>query len=172
LAQGKIILSLGEPQKINFQTVAGKIARHLTRTSNDTTMEEEIIWKGSPSQWTNVGLFISCILIVPIPFALWAYLKTKNRVFTITSERVIKTTGVFSKTTDEMELYRVKDLKVLQPFSLRLVNLSNIVMNTSDRTHSVVVIPAIVNGMDVKEQLRKAVEARRDLKKVRETDFE
>ena len=84
-------------------------------------MEEALIWKGSPSQWTNFGLFVSCILILPIPFAFWQYLKTKNRVFTITDERIIETTGVFSKSTDELELYRVKDLKWEQPFFLRLV---------------------------------------------------
>lgn len=135
-------------------------------------MEEELIWKGSPSQWTNFGLFVSCIFILPIPFAIWQYLKTKNRVFTITNERVIETSGVFSKTTDELELYRVKDLKLEQPFFLRLVKLSNIRMNTSDKTHAVVLIPAIVKGHDVKEQLRKVIEIRRDLKGVRETDFE
>ncbi len=135
-------------------------------------MEEEIIWKGSPSQWTNFGLFVSCIFILPIPFAIWQYLKTKNRVFTITSERVIETTGVFSKTTDEVELYRVKDLKLEQPFFLRLVQLSNIRMNTSDKTHALVLIPGIVKGHDIKEKLRKVIETRRDLKGVRETDFE
>jgi uncharacterized membrane protein YdbT with pleckstrin-like domain len=135
-------------------------------------MEERIIWKGSPSQWMNFWDFVSCILILPIPFVFWKYLKTKNRIFTITNERVIERNGVFSKVTDEVELYRVKDLKLEQPFLLRLVKLSNIVMNTSDRTHSILLIPAISNGEEIREQLRKAIEERRDLKGVKETDFE
>jgi uncharacterized membrane protein YdbT with pleckstrin-like domain len=109
---------------------------------------------------------------LPIPVAIWKYLYTKYRIFTITNERITETTGVFSKTTDELELYRVKDLRLEQPFLLRLVKLSNIILNTSDRTHSVVFIPAIAHGNEIREQLRKAIEERRDLKGVKETDFE
>ena len=135
-------------------------------------MEERIIWKGSPSQWINFWVFVSCIFILPIPIAIWKYLYTKYRIFTITNERITETTGIFSKTTDELELYRVKDLRLEQPFLLRLVKLSNIILNTSDRTHSVVFIPAIAHGNEIREQLRKAIEERRDLKGVKETDFE
>lgn len=135
-------------------------------------MEERIIWKGSPSQWINFWVFVSCIFILPIPIAIWKYLYTKFRIITITNERITETTGVFSKTTDELELYRVKDQRLEQPFLLRLVKLSNIILNTSDKTNSVVIIPAIANGNEIREQLRKAIEERRDLKGVKETDFE
>ncbi|NQY09727.1 MAG: PH domain-containing protein [Flavobacteriales bacterium] len=135
-------------------------------------MEEKVIWQGSPSQWMNFAAFVSCILIIPIPFVFWKWLKTKFWKFEITNERLTETTGVLSKSTDELELYRVKDIKLDQPFLLRLVGLSNIRMATSDRTHPVVLIPAISGGKELREQLRKAVEDRRDKKKVRETDFE
>jgi len=55
---------------------------------------------------------------------------------------------------------------------LRLVGLSNIILATSDRTHSIARIPAISNGEELREKLRVAVDARRDKKRVRETDFE
>lgn len=45
-------------------------------------------------------------------------------------------------------------------------------MATSDRSHSIVKIPAIKDGKNLREQLRVAVDARRDKKRVRETDFE
>jgi len=135
-------------------------------------MEEKIIWKGTPSQWINFGAFISCIFIIPIPFVFWKWLKTKFWIFEITNERIIETTGVLSKTTNELELYRVKDIKLDQPIFLRFVKLSNIKMITSDRTNPIILIPAIPHGRELKEQLRKAIETRRDKKRVRETDFE
>ena len=139
-------------------------------------MEEKEIWKGSPSQWTNFGTYVFCILfcwlIIPIFIALWRFLVVKTWKIEITDQRLIEEKGVLSKTTDELELYRVKDIRLDQPFFLRLVGLSNIIMATSDRSHSVVKIPAIKDGKNLREQLRVAVDARRDKKRVRETDFE
>lgn len=139
-------------------------------------MEEKVIWVGSPSQWTNFGTYVLCFLfcwlVIPIFIALWAYLVVKSWKIEITDQRIIETKGVFSKTTDELELYRVKDIRMEQPFWLRLVDLSNILLSTSDKTDAFYTIPAIKNGKEIKEQLRMAVDIRRDIKRVRETDFE
>jgi uncharacterized membrane protein YdbT with pleckstrin-like domain len=135
-------------------------------------MEEKTIWKGNPSQWINFGAFVSCIFVITIPFVIWKWLKTKHWLFEITNEQIIETTGVFTKTINELELYLVKDLQLEQPFLLRFMKLSNIKMNTSDKSHPIFLIPAIPNGNEIKEQLRTAIEERRDLKGVKETDFE
>lgn len=139
-------------------------------------MEEKEIWKGSPSQWINFGTYVVCILfswlVIPIFIALWKFLVVKTWKIEITNQRLITEKGVLSKTTDELELYRVKDLRLHEPFLLRLVGLSNIILVTSDRTNPMVIIPSIADGKNIREKLRLAVEARRDKKGVRETDFE
>ncbi|TYB74477.1 PH domain-containing protein [Bizionia gelidisalsuginis] len=139
-------------------------------------MEEKEIWKGSPSQWTNFGTYVICLLfswlIIPIFIAIWRFLVVKTWEIEITEQRLIVEKGVLSKSTEELELYRVKDIRLDQPFFLRLVGLSNITLVTSDRSHSVVRIPAISEGKNLREKLRIAVEERRDKKRVRETDFE
>jgi membrane protein YdbS with pleckstrin-like domain len=139
-------------------------------------MEEKEIWKGSPSQWTNSGTYVMCILfcwlVIPVFIALWRFLVVKTWKIEITDQRLIEEKGVLSKTTDELELYRVKDIRLDQPFFLRLVGLSNVILLTSDRTNPVVRIPAITDGKNLREKLRAAVDIRRDKKRVRETDFE
>jgi membrane protein YdbS with pleckstrin-like domain len=139
-------------------------------------MEEKEIWKGSPSQWTNSGTYVMCILfcwlVIPVFIALWRFLVVKTWKIEITDQRLIEEKGVLSKTTDELELYRVKDIRLDQPFFLRLVGLSNVILLTSDRTNPVVRIPAITDGKNLRERLRAAVDIRRDKKRVRETDFE
>src|SRR6266851_1235732 len=57
------------------------------------------------------GPYILLLLIVPIFIALARYLQTKNKVYELTTERLKTTEGVFSKVTDTLELYRVKDLE-------------------------------------------------------------
>ena len=86
--------------------------------------------------------------------AIWKYLVIKTWDIRITDQRIIEEKGVLSKTTDELELYRVKDIRLEQPFLLRLVKLSNIVLVTSDRTHPIIIIPAIENGKQLREDLR------------------
>src|ERR1700742_1759837 len=87
-------------------------------------MAEETIWRGPSSQWKNFGLYVLCglfcWLIVPIFIALWRYLQTKNKIYELTSERLKTTQGVFSKVTDTLELYRVKDIETRQPFLYRM----------------------------------------------------
>lgn len=139
-------------------------------------MSEKEIWKGSPSQWTNFGAYVLCglffWLVIPIFIALWKFLVVKTWKIQVTNQRIIEEKGVLSKITDELELYRVKDIRLEQPFFLRLVGLSNIILVTSDRSSSIFKISAIKDGKSLREQLRIAVEIRRDKKRVRETDFE
>ena len=90
----------------------------------------------------------------------------------ITDQRVTEEIGVFSKVIDEAELYRIKDIRLAQPFIFRLLGLSTIVMVTSDVSDSMITIPCI-NSNDAKilrEELRTAVEARRNEKGIREID--
>jgi uncharacterized membrane protein YdbT with pleckstrin-like domain len=140
-------------------------------------MEEKVIWKGRPSQWTNFGTYVLCFLfcwlVIPIFIALWRFLIVKTWKIEITDQRLVEEKGVLSKKTDELELFRVKDIRLDQPFLLRLVGrLSNIILVTSDKTNSIVRIPAIKDGKDIREKLRVAIDERRDKKRVRETDFE
>jgi membrane protein YdbS with pleckstrin-like domain len=136
---------------------------------------ETLIWEGHPSQWKNFPAFfvctLLCVLIIPIFIALWRWLETRYFIYRITSERIVTTSGVLSKRTDELELYRVKDATLLEPFWLRLVSLGNIVLTTSDRTNRIVQISAVPNAAGLREELRRAVEKQRSRKGVRETDL-
>ena len=139
-------------------------------------MAEQTVWRGTSSQWKNFGLFILCglfcWLIVPIFIALARYLQTKNKIYELTTERLKTTEGVFSKVTDTLELYRVKDLETRQPFFSRLVGVENIQLNTSDTSSPVIVIQAIPSTVGLADKVRNQVEAIRAQKGVREIDVE
>ncbi|MGJ8635175.1 MAG: PH domain-containing protein [Luteolibacter sp.] len=157
------------------------------------TDEEPIFWKGSPSQWLNIGKFTLAILLaiaivvggvladfppvfvalaIPLIWALWSYLKVRCQTFELTSERLRITKGIINQSIDEVELYRVKDMLVERKWWMRLTGLGNIHMETSDRSLPHVDIPAIKDCINLREALRKKVEAQRDKKRVREMDFD
>jgi uncharacterized membrane protein YdbT with pleckstrin-like domain len=157
--------------------------------------EENSLWKGSSSQWLNLGPFAAALvvaagiiiggviagpaapfvlvaLVLPAVYLIWRYLVVRTQVFELTSERLRLTRGVINQKIDEIELYRVKDSQMVRPWWMRLTGLASIVMETSDRTLPHLVIPAIHGGEQVRELLRKHVELERDRKRVREMDFD
>jgi membrane protein YdbS with pleckstrin-like domain len=139
-------------------------------------MPEQMVWRGASSQWKNFGVFIVCgllcWLIVPIFIAIARYLKTKNKVYELTTERLKTTEGIFSKVTDTLELYRVKDLETRQPFLHRLVSLENVQLNTSDASTPFIFIDAIPCSVGLADKIRNQVEMIRQQKGVREIDIE
>ena len=138
--------------------------------------DETLVWRGPSSQWKNFSLYLVCglfcWLIVPIFIALARFLQTKCKIYDLTTERLKITEGVFSKKTDTLELYRVKDIETTQPFTYRLVGIENIRINTTDTTTPSVLIDAIPSQLSLSDKLRNQVEAVRVKKGVRELDVE
>jgi uncharacterized membrane protein YdbT with pleckstrin-like domain len=154
-------------------------------------VSETVVWSGNPSQVTNLGVYLVCALmaaaiaaagalvapqaywalIVPAVIALWKYLELRCFRYTVTTERVGLRRGILTKRTDSIELYRVKDTTVIEPFFLRMFGLADIVLTSSDRTTPLIVLHAIPNGMDLREKIRANVERLRVQKSVREVDF-
>lgn len=137
--------------------------------------QEESVWSGTPSQVINFGPYVLCLLgcwlIVPIFIALWKYLVVRTTRYEVTTQRLRLRTGVFNKETQDLELYRVKDFKVDQPFFLRLFSVANIVLETSDRSHPNVTLRAVPDAESLLDQIRHNVEALRSSRGVRELDL-
>ncbi|CAN5299374.1 hypothetical protein BH23VER1_BH23VER1_19520 [soil metagenome] len=153
--------------------------------------EESTVWKASSSQLTNFWILLGCLLLaagvvagglffppvfallaVPAGIALWRYLVVRCRVYELTTDRLRFYEGVFSRTIDEIELYRIKDSTIVQPFWIRIFGLGNVVLDTSDRSHPTATMFAISDATQVRELLRASVERLRDQKRVREVDFD
>lgn len=140
------------------------------------TIRENIVWRGTPSQLVNIKCYLLCgtlfWLIIPLFVMFWYYLKTKNSIYEITTERLISTKGVFNKVTEQIELYRVKDIRLEEPFLMRIFGLGNILLITSDKTLGAILLPAMREPKKLKDEIREIVEKQREKKNVREMDFQ
>ena len=136
---------------------------------------DELVWSGSPSQVLNLPTYLVCFLlcwlVVPIFIAIWKWLVLRNIRYELTTERLKMRQGVFNKTLDEVELYRVRDYRLEQPFWLRLFSLGNIELNTSDTSNPHIVLRGIRDSERVYEQIRKYVEDNRVKKRVLPLDL-
>jgi membrane protein YdbS with pleckstrin-like domain len=152
------------------------LANEIFVSETTSVAAEDIVWRGSSSQWKNFGVYLLCgllcWLLVPIFFALARYLQTKCKVFELTTQRLKITSGVFTKVTETLELYRVKDIETRQPFFSRLVGIENVQMTTSDASSPIVLIDAVPSSVGFADKLRHQVEIIRQQKRVREIDIE
>jgi membrane protein YdbS with pleckstrin-like domain len=121
---------------------------------------------------SNFAPYILILLAVPIFIAGKRYLQTKCTVYELTSERLKTSAGVFSKVTDTLELYRVKDIETHQPFVYRLWGIETVQLNTSDTSSPFVLIQAIPHQVGLGDKIRNQVETIRQQKGVREIDVE
>jgi membrane protein YdbS with pleckstrin-like domain len=128
---------------------------------------------GFLGSWSRpIGLGVAVLMVVPLFCILRAYILTRTTKYSLTTERILSTIGVFSRRTDNLELYRVDDLKVEQPFFMRLVGRSNIVIVTSDRTTAELTLAGLPNANALRDDIRKHVEACRDRKRTRVVDMD
>ena len=155
--------------------------------------EEEVFFRGSPSLVIKAGTFLlGAILIagfiagavfmnqpliaigagVVIVWLVGVIAFIRTQVFEVTSQRLRWTRGILTKRTDEMELYRVLDVSLVEPFLLRMFGAGNIEIRSADTTTPKLILPAVKGARDLREKLRVAVEKRRDQKGVKVTEFD
>ena len=63
---------------------------------------------------------------------------------------------------DEWELYRIRDYQLQKPFVLRLLNLSTIILFSSDASDPVITINAVPKGDQLINTIRQLAENRRN----------
>jgi len=173
--------------RIDFQP-----ERKLFVTATAIAMSEETLWKGNPSQMLGIGHYAGAFvvavgivligvyawspayyaLILPFGWAVWTFLSVRCEIYELSTERLRLYVGVINQKIDELELYRVKDTTTERPLFLRVFGLSNILLETSDRSHPQVTLRAVRDAVNLRETLRKQVEHQRDSKRVREVDFQ
>lgn len=115
---------------------------------------------------------LAALATMPLFVIAWKWLVLANTRYELTTQRLRLRTGVFNKRLEELELYRVRDYRLEQPFYLRLFSLANIILQSSDRSTPTVLLRAVSRGEAIREEMRTYVEEARRRRGVREVDVE
>jgi len=118
----------------------------------------------------NRPILILAALALPLIYGFSRWWRTRSQTYEITSERIRTSVGLLSRRTSELELYRVRDYTVVEPFWLRLIGRGNLIIETADRTTTHLVLHAVPGVNALKDQVRAHTERMRQLRGVR--DFE
>lgn len=136
-----------------------------------TDQPEATVWSGGPSQWVNFWWFVLCVLVIPIPWAIYRYLRVATTDFTLTTERLRIQTGILNRQTEEVELYRIRDTAVGQTLFERMFGLGTIQVSSSDSRTPEFPLRAIKSPHEVREHFRKHTEIMRKRRGVRDVDM-
>ena len=117
--------------------------------------EEITVWRESASMrdfYVNPAHWLFTLITLGI-YAGIVYLVRYYTRYHLTNQRLIKESGLLSKRIDEIELYRIRDTRVHQPFFQRLVGMGDVDVNSVDVSGSFR-IENLPGAMEKREQIR------------------
>lgn len=104
--------------------------------------EETVLWEGKPADFED-------------RLKTMAHLNTT--VYTVTTQRIIRKSGLIGKKVEEIELLRVKDLSIQQSVRERLFGVGNILVLSEDPRTPELTLEDVKDVHEVKDIIRKAV---------------
>jgi hypothetical protein len=116
-----------------------------------------------PSQWLNIGYFLLTIgltfvsmelAFISLIILIWKSLVLYFTKWSYTTDTILERVGVFNVTTDEIQFFRIKDLRLYQPLLYRIVGISRLILITSDKFKPVLVLNGIRNGKRKRDMLK------------------
>ena len=121
----------------------------------------------------DIGRWPMLISALALLIILWNWFENLAARFDICPDRLIVRRGIFVKSLDEIELYRVKDIRL--DFSLinQMAGIGTITVTSSDETTrgGALVLRHVERAAERREELRRLVEAARQKRRVREIDM-
>jgi uncharacterized membrane protein YdbT with pleckstrin-like domain len=117
-----------------------------------------------------IYFFITFIILFSI--FIYYYLTLFSIRYKLTSDRLFIHTGILTRKREQIELYRIKDYTLIAPLLLRIFNLSNIQLISSDRTTPHPELFALKEGEKICDLIRSNVEKQRIAKGTKEVDFD
>jgi len=125
--------------------------------------------RGTLAGWGTLAL---CLVGIGLVIVLIKWIENLGTTYEISEERLILRKGIFVKSIDEVELYRVKDVRLDFTLIAQWANIGTITVTSSDETtrDAPLVIRDVDNANKRREALRRLVEAAREKRRVRELD--
>ena len=122
--------------------------------------------RGTLLGWVTLLL---CLVGVGFLIILVQWIRNLDVTYELTEDRLILRKGIFVKSIDEIELYRVKDVRMDFTLVNQWAGIGTISIDSSDETTKAgaLVIPHIERAAERREELRRLVDAARQKRRVR-----
>lgn len=160
----------------------------MNSTQNQEANHEEVEFRSSTTAFffkSGFGwlLIVATILsfgalaIFTVPLGIYLALRFKTASYWLAGDRLFMRTGIIFRSEEEIELYRIKDVKADFSIIQQFFGDGNIVVRSSDATgigegrRTVLSIPYVADARGIREEIRNRVELARKHRGVRELDI-
>ena len=144
--------------------------------------------RGTLAGWGTVLLFIAGLVgagmgdwgayplaasVLAVGIVLVEWVRNLSATFEVCQDRLLIRRGIFIKSIDEIELYRVKDVRLDFTLINQLAGIGTIGIASSDETTRGLSLPLrhVERAQHRREELRRLVDAARQRRRVREIDM-
>jgi uncharacterized membrane protein YdbT with pleckstrin-like domain len=136
-------------------------------------------FRASTSRWLvgsfgGWGTLLLCLGLVGFLVIAVKWLQNISLRYVLTDQRLVMRQGIIMKREDDIELYRIKDIRVDYSIVNQLVGIGTITIRSSDATTagSELQMRDIPQARRRREELRRLVDQARQSRGVREIDYD
>ena len=140
---------------------------HPHQNSSGDPTEESVVFDTTPSVLSDFGL---CAMTCGLWLAVTICRSLSTR-YKLTTERLIVTSGLLSQSSEEVEIYRVKDVSVSQGALDRMLGIGTVTVIVSDASSPRIELKGISSPMQRKEQIRQMSRSSRKSEGVRSVEY-
>jgi len=121
----------------------------------------------------GLGIYWLALTAAALVIAAVKWVQNLAATFEISEERLVIRRGIIMKSVDEIELYRIKDVRINFSLLNQMAGIGRITVSSSDETTrgGDLVIPEIQKAQERREHLRRLVDTARQKRRVREIDM-
>ena len=119
------------------------------------------------------GIYLLALPALALGIIFVKWVQNLAATYSFTEERLIIRRGIIFKSIDEIELYRIKDVRLDFTLLNQWANIGTITVSSSDETTrgGDLAIPLVERAQERREQLRRLVDTARQKRRVREIDM-
>ena len=119
------------------------------------------------------GIYLLGLTALSLLIVLVKWVRNIAATYEVTEDRLIIRRGIIFKSIDEIELYRVKDIRIDFTLANQWANIGTITVCSSDETtrEGDLVLPEVQGARGRREELRRLVDVARQKRRVREIDM-
>ena len=114
---------------------------------------EKTLFSGRPSALYSIGRWVLTLLTIGIA-GLCYWIASLSTRFEITTQRVRIERGVFSRSRQDTEIYRIDDITLEQPFGMRMLGHAILFLRSTDRSTPEIRLYGVPGLAALSEKLR------------------
>ncbi|MEM1133128.1 MAG: PH domain-containing protein [Pseudomonadota bacterium] len=117
------------------------------------------------------------IAVLAIPWLVYKFLRNRTSIYWLDGDRLFMRRGILMRAEEEVELYRIKDVKVTFSIIQQMFDNGDLVMSSSDRSslstdgRNAIIVRNVPDARSIRGEIRDRVEMVRQQRGVRELDI-